>query len=375
MITRVKFTVSKILSVLGIIVLVAGCTPRAPVGKPTETAPSTPDSSPAPSPAASLTPAPTFTLFPTATAIPPTPTSAPAEVWILFLNNGHVRITNGDGSLKRLLTNAVFQDTYPTWSPDGQKIAFIRIGNEKDTLYVMNADGTDLHMVGTFIQPIKSIEWAPYYWLNDSQTILISSSDQAFWLNDILLVNTASGQAEKIASGAIEPPILSSDMTQVAMILTQERQACEGKGCTNPGDIYLYDLQSKQLQRLTRENTPIFGLRWSPDGNLLAFHSGFDYENIYQSTRMRKWLQPLARLGQMSLTAYLSQSAACSLLFSAYGFGLYGRVDPLDAAALVCIINLAQLAFSWLWMGRFRNGPLEGLLKKGVNATVWGRLG
>ncbi len=101
-------------------------------------------------------------------------------------------------------------------------------------------------------------------------------------------------------------------------------------------------------------------------GPLLAAGYALGIAALHQSTRMRKWLQPLARLGQMSLTAYLSQSAACSILFSAYGFGLYGRMDPLDAAALVCIINLAQLAFSWLWMGRFRNGPLEGLLKKGL---------
>jgi Tol biopolymer transport system component len=49
---------------------------------------------------------------------------------------------NSDGNLTRL-TNHPSRDTHPTWSPDGQRIAFMseRDGNEE--IYVMNADGSN----------------------------------------------------------------------------------------------------------------------------------------------------------------------------------------------------------------------------------------
>ncbi len=100
-------------------------------------------------------------------------------------------------------------------------------------------------------------------------------------------------------------------------------------------------------------------------GPLLATGYALGIAALARSLQARKWLHPLARLGRMSLTAYLSQSALCSFLFSAYGLGLYGRIPTLGVAGLALLIYLAQLAFSWAWLGRFRNGPLEGILKIG----------
>ena len=37
-------------------------------------------------------------------------------------------------------------------------------------------------------------------------------------------------------------------------------------------------------------------------------------------------LKPLASVGRMTLTTYLTQSLICTTLFYSYGFGLYGRV-------------------------------------------------
>lgn len=71
----------------------------------------------------------------------------------------------------------------------------------------------------------------------------------------------------------------------------------------------------------------------------------------------------LAPAGSMALSNYLLQSAVCSWLFTGYGLGLIGKVSPLQAAALAVSIYLAQLALSIAWRNRFRQGPMEMVLR------------
>ena len=49
---------------------------------------------------------------------------------------------NADGTGQTRLTNNAGDDRSPTWSPDGQKIAFASDRDGNVEIYVMNADGT-----------------------------------------------------------------------------------------------------------------------------------------------------------------------------------------------------------------------------------------
>ena len=49
---------------------------------------------------------------------------------------------NADGSGQRNLTRNAAFDNNPAWSPDGQKIAFVRGQCRNAVVYVMNADGS-----------------------------------------------------------------------------------------------------------------------------------------------------------------------------------------------------------------------------------------
>ena len=44
----------------------------------------------------------------------------------------------------RLTKNAAF-DGLSTWSPDGERIAFVSERDQNDEIYVMDADGTNVH--------------------------------------------------------------------------------------------------------------------------------------------------------------------------------------------------------------------------------------
>jgi Tol biopolymer transport system component len=63
-----------------------------------------------------------------------------------------VYVMNADGSGKRNLTRDRANDDYPTWSPDGRRIAFLRVtGSYRHHgyhLYAVNADGSGLRNLG-----------------------------------------------------------------------------------------------------------------------------------------------------------------------------------------------------------------------------------
>ncbi len=70
-------------------------------------------------------------------------------------------------------------------------------------------------------------------------------------------------------------------------------------------------------------------------------------------------LSPLAEAGKMALTNYLSQTLICVIIFYGYGFGLYGRVSVSEGILITIAIFLVQVAWSNIWMRKFRYGPME----------------
>jgi uncharacterized protein len=72
-------------------------------------------------------------------------------------------------------------------------------------------------------------------------------------------------------------------------------------------------------------------------------------------------LFPLAAMGRVALTVYVTQSIIFTTLFLDYGFDLQRRVGPAGVFAYAAVIYAAQLGISVWWMRRFRFGPLEWL--------------
>jgi uncharacterized protein len=76
----------------------------------------------------------------------------------------------------------------------------------------------------------------------------------------------------------------------------------------------------------------------------------------------------LGSMGRMSLTVYLSQSLLLSLIFGAWGLGLYQEIPYWSAVLISLGVTAVLAAFAILWLSRFRQGPMEKLL------TSWSKL-
>ncbi len=72
-------------------------------------------------------------------------------------------------------------------------------------------------------------------------------------------------------------------------------------------------------------------------------------------------LLPLAGVGRLALTVYLTQTLMFTTLFYGYGFGQAFRLGPAAVTAWAVMIFAVQVVACQWWLKRFRFGPVEWL--------------
>ncbi|MFV5937237.1 DUF418 domain-containing protein [Mammaliicoccus sciuri] len=78
----------------------------------------------------------------------------------------------------------------------------------------------------------------------------------------------------------------------------------------------------------------------------------------------RKILTPLQSIGKLSLTTYIMQSVICIFIFYGVGFNYYGKLPVLNIYIIGIVIYFVQLIVSYLYLMKFKQGPLEKLWRK-----------
>lgn len=72
-------------------------------------------------------------------------------------------------------------------------------------------------------------------------------------------------------------------------------------------------------------------------------------------------VQPLVRVGRLSLTNYLMQSFLFTTLFYSYGFALFNSLGVFVGLCISIFVFLLQILFSSFWLKYFYFGPFEWL--------------
>lgn len=96
------------------------------------------------------------------------------DIFVVSLRDTALPIINGD-PLQRL-TDVTTLDTMPAWSPDGEQIAFASDRYENTEIYVMKADGSDVRRL-TYA---RARDIAPV-WTADSREVIFVSDRSGNW--------------------------------------------------------------------------------------------------------------------------------------------------------------------------------------------------
>ena len=183
--------------------------------------------------------------------------------------NWEIYVMDADGKNQRNLTNNPDDDQYPTWSPDGKRIAFVFDQKDRDwnrQIYVMNADGGNQRNLSNN----DFDNWGPS-WSPDGQRIAFVSerNDGDWW--QIYVMDTNGGNQLRLTNNRHndQSPSWSPDGNRIAFM-------SDRKGEFQNYDIYVMDADGGNQLRLTNNRHNDSSPSWSPDGQRIAFVSNRD---------------------------------------------------------------------------------------------------
>ncbi len=180
-----------------------------------------------------------------------------------------IYVMNADGSDVTPLSPEDAEDTAPTWSPDGQKIAFVSQRDGNREIYVMDADGQNV--VNVTRHPAD--DWTPA-WSPDGSQLAFASIRTGGW--EIFVIDTACLSAPETCPDNLTQ-ITADDSGNISPVWSPDgsRFAFNSKMSGN-WDIYTMATDGSDIRQVTTTPENDLAPAWSPDGSQIAFETNRD---------------------------------------------------------------------------------------------------
>lgn len=163
---------------------------------------------------------------------------------------GGIWIINADGTGGARIPNTGQNDAWPTFSPDGRQVAFVRFENRYNRLFVINTDGTGLRSVMPDAQVhVEDPEWSPdgsRFAFSNGGDVFVVSADGAGLTN----MTTAERSNER-------HPTWSPDGSRIAFV--------------NLTDLKVMPATGGAATTIVTGQREMWEASWSPDGQQLTF--------------------------------------------------------------------------------------------------------
>src|SRR5437016_6762632 len=196
------------------------------------------------------------------------PQLSPDGQWVAYVvattdakedkGNTHIWMVGYDGKNDRQITFSTDSESAPRWSPDGKYLSFTssRPGKAKGSqVWLLDRSGGEAYQFTELKGRLQGYEWSP-----DSQrlALLIGDPDP----------DAPDPTATPTPGVPPKPP--------KPIVIDRYRYKQDVQGYLLSGRhtyIYLYDIASKKLDRLTKSKWDESSTSWSPDGARIAFMS------------------------------------------------------------------------------------------------------
>ena len=170
----------------------------------------------------------------------------------------HVWTASYDGKTEKQLTFGSESESSPRWSPDGKYLTFTssRPGPAKgDQIWLLDRTGGEARQFTNVKGRLQGYEWSP-----DSKTLAIVLGDP-------------DPDADNSGDSGAAP---AKPKTPKPIVIDRYKYKQDGQGyllSDRHSYIYLFDIATKKLDRLTTSKWDEASPSWSPDGSRIAFVS------------------------------------------------------------------------------------------------------
>lgn len=200
------------------------------------------------------------------------PQVSPDGKWVAYVlsnidvkedkSGSHIWMVSYDGQTVKQMTSGQESESTPRWSPDNRYLSFTssRKGEAKgNQVWLLDRNGGEAFQLTNVKGRLQSYEWSP-----DSKRLA-------------LVVGDPDPEAEDNENAEGAPP--AKPKAPKPIVIDRYKFKQDGQGYLRSDRhsyIYLFEIETKKLDRLTTGKWDESSPSWSPDGKRIAFISNHD---------------------------------------------------------------------------------------------------
>ncbi|MCP4583732.1 MAG: hypothetical protein GY839_19145 [candidate division Zixibacteria bacterium] len=158
-----------------------------------------------------------------------------------------------------------------SWSPDGENLVFVSKSHGEDALFFVNADTKEIYKkFRSGISGLQSPNWST---TNDK--VVVTGRTDGY--SDLYIYDLNTDKFTRLFHDKYDDvePDFSPDGTKIAF--ASDRPVSESEADTSfiygTYNVFIYDINTKEIQAITNDDTKSWSPDYSPDGNFLAYSS------------------------------------------------------------------------------------------------------